>query len=54
MKGVAIFFGLFLLLMALLLWAKSQPAAAAPSPITASKTLPPEAPQQAKPHTTPA
>ena len=29
MKGVAVFFGLFILLMALLLWAKSQPAAAA-------------------------
>ncbi len=28
MKGVAVFFGLFLFLMALLLWAKSQPASA--------------------------
>ncbi len=51
MKGVAVFFGLFLFLMALLLWAKSQPASAAPNqtfakptPIIASKILPPEAP----------
>ncbi len=54
MKGVAIFLGLFLLLMALLLWAKSQPAAAAPTPITASKILPPEAPTRARPHAIPA
>ena len=47
MKGVAVFFGLFFILMALLLWAKSQPAAAATAPITASKILPPEASTQA-------
>ncbi len=34
MKGVAIFFGLFFFLVALLFWAKMAPAGAHPFPIT--------------------